>query len=80
MADARYLHRLTQHLPAGFGDLQATLSPRQMALIETAESKSLYLQCSDNAEHLAIVDTAKFVVAGTAKLRNMTVPRTASPH
>jgi len=51
-----------------------------MALIETAESKSLYLQCSDNAEHLAIVDTAKFVVAGTAKLRNMTVPRTASPH
>ena len=49
---------------AGF---QATLIPRQMAHIETAENKSLYLQCGDNAERLTIVDTAKFVVAGVAK-------------
>lgn len=42
---------------------QATLSPRQMAHINTAENKPLYLQCGDNAERLAIVDTAKFVVA-----------------
>ena len=49
---------------AGF---QATLNPRQMAHINTAENKSLYLQCGDNAERLAIVDTAKFVVAGAAK-------------
>ena len=49
---------------AGF---QATLNPRQMAHINTAENKSLYLQCGDNAERLSIVDTAKFVVAGAAK-------------
>ena len=46
---------------AGF---QATLNPRQMAHINTAENKSLYLQCGDNAKRLAIVDTAKFVIAG----------------
>ena len=49
---------------AGF---QATLNPRQVAHIDTAENKSLYLQCGDNAERLAIVDTAKFVVAGVAR-------------
>ena len=49
---------------AGF---QATLKPRQMAYINTVENKSLYLQCGDYAERLAIVDTAKFVVAGAAK-------------
>ena len=48
---------------AGF---QATLNPRQMAHINTAENKSLYLQCGDNAERLAIVNTAEFVVAGAA--------------
>jgi len=50
--------------PAGF---QATLNPAQMAHIDTAENKSLYLQCGDNAERLAIVDTAELVVAGVAK-------------
>jgi hypothetical protein len=49
---------------AGF---QATLNPRQMAHIETAENKSLYLQCGNNAERLAIVDTAELVVAGVQK-------------
>ena len=45
---------------AGF---QADLNPRQMAHIDTAENKSLYLQCGDNAEYLAIVNTAEFVTA-----------------
>ena len=49
---------------AGF---QATLIPRQMAHIETTENKSLYLQCGDNAKRLAIIDAAKFVVAGVSK-------------
>jgi hypothetical protein len=49
---------------AGF---QATLNPRQVAHIDTVENKSLYLQCGDSAERLAIVDTAKFVVAGVAR-------------
>ena len=34
----------------------ATLNPRQMVHIGTAENKSLDLQCGDNAESLAIVD------------------------
>ena len=49
---------------AGF---KATLNPRQMARIDTAEKKSLYLQCGDNAESLALVDTAKFVTAGVPR-------------
>jgi hypothetical protein len=36
-----------------------------MAHIDTAENASLNLQCGDNAESLAIVDT-KFVPAGAA--------------
>ena len=43
---------------------QATLNQRQIAHINTAENKSLYLQCGDNADRLAIVDAAEFVVAG----------------
>jgi len=38
-----------------------------MAHINTAENKPLYRQCGDNAERLAIVDTATFVVAGVTK-------------
>jgi hypothetical protein len=38
-----------------------------MAHIDTAENKSLYLQCGDNAEYLAIVNTAEFVTADVAK-------------
>jgi hypothetical protein len=47
---------------AGF---RADLNPRQMVRIDTAENESLNLQCGDNAENLAIVDT-KFVAAGAA--------------
>lgn len=44
---------------------RADLIPRQMVRIGTAENASLNLQCGDNAESLAIVDT-KFVAAGAA--------------
>jgi hypothetical protein len=44
---------------------QATLKPRQIAPITTAENKSLYLQCGYNAENLAIVHTTKFIAVGT---------------
>ena len=46
---------------------RADLNPRQMVRIDTAENKSLKLQCGDNAENLAIVDTNKFIAAGVAK-------------
>jgi hypothetical protein len=46
---------------------QATLNPGQMAAISTAEAKSLYFQCGDHAESLAIVPTAKFFAVGTTK-------------
>jgi hypothetical protein len=36
-----------------------------MVRIDTAENQSLNLQCGDNAENLAIVDTT-FVAAGAA--------------
>ena len=47
---------------AGF---RAHLNPRQMVRIDTAENQSLNLQCGDNTENLAIVDTT-FVAAGAA--------------
>jgi hypothetical protein len=47
------------------GGFQAHLSPRQMARIDTAQNESLNLQCGDNAENLAIVET-KFIAAGAA--------------
>jgi hypothetical protein len=40
---------------------QTTLNPRQMMHIDTAENKSLDLQCGDNAESLAIADTSDCV-------------------
>jgi hypothetical protein len=36
---------------------KATVNPRQMVHIYTAEHESLHLQCGDNAERLALVDT-----------------------
>jgi len=47
---------------AGF---QTSLSPGQMAVINTAEDRSLYLQCGEHAESLAIVPTAKVFPVGT---------------
>jgi hypothetical protein len=46
--------------------VRVTLSPRQMVHIDSAESKSLDLQCGDNAKSLAIVDTTK-MIAGSAQ-------------
>ena len=46
---------------------KADLNSRQMAVIETPENRSLYLQCGDNAETLAVVDTTKFVAANVSK-------------
>ena len=47
---------------AGF---QTSLSPGQMAAINAAENRSLYLQCGEHAESLAIVPTAKVFPVGT---------------
>jgi len=46
---------------------KATLTPRQMAHIDTADNKSLNLQCGDKAETLAIVGTSDFIAAGAAQ-------------
>jgi hypothetical protein len=40
---------------------------RQVAHIDTAENKSLYLRCGDHAERLAIVDIAEFISVGMTK-------------
>ena len=46
---------------------RVTLNPRQMVHIDSAENKSLDLQCGEQADTLAIVDTSKFVTAGAAQ-------------
>jgi hypothetical protein len=45
---------------------RASLNPRQMVTLDTSDNQSLKLQCGDNAESLAIVDTNDFVAAGVA--------------
>jgi hypothetical protein len=42
---------------------RTNLNPQQMVSIDTPDNKSLQLQCSDNAERLAIVDNRDFVAA-----------------
>jgi len=44
--------------------VRVSLNPRQMVHIDSAESKSINLQCGDYAKTLALVDTSKFVSAG----------------
>jgi hypothetical protein len=46
---------------------RVTLSPRQMVHIDSADNKSLDLQCGERADTLAIVDATKFVTAGAAQ-------------
>jgi hypothetical protein len=46
---------------------EAPLNARQVAHIDTAENKSLYLRCGDHAERLAIVDIAEFISVGMTK-------------
>jgi hypothetical protein len=47
--------------------VRVTLDPRQMVHIDSADNKSLNLQCGDSADTLAIADTSKFVAAGAAQ-------------
>jgi hypothetical protein len=47
--------------------VRVSLTPRQMVHIDSADNKSINLQCGDDAETLALVDTSKFVAAGTAQ-------------
>jgi hypothetical protein len=46
--------------------VRVTLDPRQMVHIDSAENKSLNLQCGDTADTLAIVGTSK-LIAGAAQ-------------
>ena len=46
---------------------RVTLNPRQMVHVDSADKKSLDLQCGEHAANLAIVDTSKFVSAGVAQ-------------
>ena len=47
--------------------VRVTLNPRQMVHIDSAENKSIDLQCGEYAETLAIVDTNKVDAAGAAQ-------------
>jgi hypothetical protein len=47
--------------------VRVSLSPRQMVHIDSAENKSINLQCGESAETLALVDTAKMIAAGAAQ-------------
>ena len=49
---------------AGF---RVTLDPRQVVNIDTAQNKSLGLQCGSAADTLAIVETGKIYTAGAAE-------------
>jgi hypothetical protein len=46
---------------------RVTLNPRQMVHIDSADNKSLNLQCGERADTLAIVDASNFVTAGAAQ-------------
>ena len=47
--------------------VRVSLDPRQMVHIDSAENKSLNLQCGDTADTLKIVDTSKLITAGAAQ-------------
>jgi hypothetical protein len=49
---------------AGF---RVTLDPREVVHIDTAQNKSLGLQCGNTADTLAIVETGKIYTAGAAE-------------
>src|SRR5262245_1073784 len=44
-----------------------TLNPRQMVHVDSADNRSLDLQCGEQAATLAIVDPSKFMSAGAAQ-------------
>jgi len=47
--------------------VRVSLNPHQMVHIDSAESKSINLQCGDYAETLALVDNSKFMSAGASR-------------
>ena len=47
--------------------VRVNLSPRQTVHIDSAENKSINLQCGESAETLALVDTGKMIAAGAAQ-------------
>ena len=47
--------------------VRVSLNPRQTVHIDSAENKSINLQCGEAAETLALVDTSKLVAAGAAE-------------
>ena len=49
---------------AGF---RVTLDPHQVIHIDTAQNKSIGLQCGSAADTLAIVDTGRMYAAGAAE-------------
>ena len=47
--------------------VRVSLNPRQMVHIDSADNKSINLQCGDFAETLALVDTSKMIAAGASE-------------
>jgi hypothetical protein len=47
--------------------VRVSLNPRQTVHIDSAQNKSINLQCGEYAETLALVDTGKMVAAGAAQ-------------
>ena len=47
--------------------VRVSLNPRQTVHIDSAENKSINLQCGESAETLALVDTGKMIAAGAAE-------------
>jgi hypothetical protein len=47
--------------------MRVSLNPHQMVHIDSAQNKSINLQCGDNAEKLALVDTSKMITAGASE-------------
>jgi hypothetical protein len=47
--------------------VRVNLNPRQMVHIDSAENKSINLQCGDYAETLALIDSNKLVAAGSTE-------------
>jgi hypothetical protein len=47
--------------------VRVSLNPHQMVLIDSAENKSINIQCGASAEALALVDTSEFITAGAGE-------------
>jgi len=47
--------------------VRVMLDPREVVHIDSADAKSLTLECGESAEALTIVDTSKMIAAGAAQ-------------